>query len=107
MKDMADLPVPHRTDAETPDARVARLESELKAAGRVAFSLQEADTVIVRSNERLRASVRDAIEEMRVQMGIEPSKDLAEVARAVDGRAGLPGTFSRLLAVVVETEKAK
>lgn len=109
-EDEKDMPDDTTTSAMTPqrtetDAeRIARLESELKAAGRVNHLLQEAGTKIVWNNEHLRAEMRAVVLDLAQARFLEPSKKLADTAAELDAMVDLPGTMSRL---VLAMEKAK
>jgi len=102
---MTDVPtidmvtIPTESDA----SRIDRLESELKASGRVNYLLQEGGTKIVWNNEHLRAGIRAAILGLAEAQFLEPRKKLADTAAELDAMMGLPGTMAGL---VLTMEKA-
>lgn len=104
---MTDDPPSQNTSApfgpETDAQRIARLESELRAAGRNNALLQEAATKVVWNNEHLRAGMRAAILGLAEAQFLEPQKRLADTAAGLDAMMGLPGTMAGL---VLAMEKA-
>ena len=88
------------TTTEEPSVRMARLDSELKAAGRVNHLLQDASTKVVWNNEHLRGGIRAAILGLAEAQLLEPRKKLADTAAELDAMLGLPGTMAGLVLVM-------
>jgi hypothetical protein len=84
------------TTQETDAQRIARLESELKAAGRVNYLLQEASTKVVTNNEHLRTCILSAIVDLAMSQSVEPSRKLSDTAKGLDALMNLPGTLAGL-----------